>query len=108
MKILIGTGNSVTTTFNPTEKTVTFSGAYNFDISPENTSIWDSTTSSWVLGGGTTVSASAEEVTFTAGLPVQTLRLSAAPSGAASGDTLVIITDCPDSVALYNATNSIA
>ena len=48
--------------------------------------------------------ASANDITFSGGLPVQQIQLSSAPSGAASGDTLVIITECPDDVAIYNAT----
>ena len=105
MKIQIGTGNSVSCAFNPTAKTLTFTGAYNFDIEPSGTSVWDSTVSEWILGGPTGLtSASANSITFSGGLPVQQIQLSAAPSGAASGDTLVIITECPDDVAIYNAT----
>lgn len=105
MKIKIGEGNAVSCTFNPTAKTLTFTGAYNFDIEPENTSVWDSTISQWILNGPTgLVAASANPITFTGGLPVQQIQLSAAPTGAASGDTLVIITECPDDVAIYNAT----
>lgn len=105
MKIKIGTGNAVSCAFNPTAKTLIFSGAYNFDIEPSNINVWDSTLSTWLLGGPTsTVSASAEDVTFSGGLPVQTIRLSAVAASAASGDTLVITTECPDDVALYNAT----
>lgn len=104
MRIKIGTGNSVSAAFNPTAKTLTFTGAYNFDINPSTMDVWDSTISEWILGGTTgTVAASAAPVTFSGGLPVQTIQLSAAPSGAASGDTLVITCDCPDTVALYNA-----
>lgn len=105
MKIIIGTGNAVSCAFNPTAKTLTFTGAYNFDIEPGNTSVWDSTISQWILNGPTGLaSASANPITFTGGLPIQQLQLSAAPSGAASGDTLVIVTECADDVALYNAT----
>lgn len=105
MKIKIGTGNAVSCAFNTTAKTLTFTGAFNFDIEAGNTTVWDSTISEWILNGPTgLVSASANDITFTGGLPVQQLQLSAAPSGAASGDTLVIITECPDDVAIYNAT----
>ena len=105
MKIRIGTGNAVSCAFNPTAKTLTFTGAYNFDIEPENTSVWDSTISQWILNGPTgLVAASANPITFTGGLPVQQLQLTDVPAGAASGDTLVIITECADDVALYNAT----
>lgn len=105
MKIKIGEGNAVTCAFNTTNKTLTFSGAYNFDIEAGNTTVWDSTISEWILGGPTgLVAASANDIAFSGGLPVQQIQLSAAPSGAASGDTLVIITECPDDVAIYNAT----
>ena len=104
MRILIGTGNSVSAAFNPTAKTLTFTGAYNFDINPSTLDVWDSTISQWIVGGTSTASASANTVTFSGGLPVQQIQLSAAPSGAASGDTLVITCDCPDSVAIYNKT----
>lgn len=107
MKIQIGLGNAVSCAFNPTAKTLTFTGAYNFDVEPGNLSVWDSTISQWILGGPTgLVAASANPITFTGGLPVQQIQLSAAPSGAASGDTLVILTECPDDVAIYNATVS--
>ena len=103
MRIKIGEGNAVSAAFDPTEKTLTFTGAYNFDINPATMDVWDVTTSEWILGGDTTVSASAAPVTFDGGLPVQVIQLTDAPSGAASGDTLVITCDCPDTVALYNA-----
>lgn len=104
MRIRIGQGNAVSAAFNPTARTLTFTGAFNFDIEPATMDVWDSTISQWVLGGTSTTSASAAPITFSGGLPVQTIQLSAAPSGAASGDTLVITCDCPDSVAIYNAT----
>lgn len=106
MKIKIGLGNAVSCAFNPTAGTLTFTGAYNFDIEPTGISVWDTTISEWILGGPTgTAAASANPITFSGGLPVQQLQLlSAAPSAAASGDTLVILTECPDDVALYNAT----
>lgn len=105
MKIKIGEGNAVSCTFNTTEKTLTFTGAYNFDIEPGNTTVWDSTISAWILNGPTGLTAaSANPITFTGGLPVQQIQLSDVPGTAASGDTLVIITECPDDVAIYNAT----
>ena len=103
MRILIGTGNAVSAAFNPTAKTLTFTGAYNFDIEPATLDVWDSTLSAWVVGGTSTTSASAAPITYSGGLPVQTIQLSAVPASAASGDTLVITCDCPDNVALYNS-----
>ena len=104
MRIRIGQGNAVSAAFNPTAKTLTFTGAFNFDIEPATMDVWDSSVSAWVLGGTSTTSASANAITFSGDLPVQTIQLSAVPAGAASGDTLVITCDCPDSVAIYNKT----
>lgn len=103
MRIKIGEGNAVSAAFNPTAKTLTFTGAYNFSIDPSSLNVWDNTISGWVCGGTSTTAASAAPITFTGGLPVQVIQLAAAPSGAASGDTLVITCECPDAVALYNA-----
>jgi len=103
MRIKIGEGNAVSAAFDPTAKTLTFTGAYNFDIEPATLNVWDSTLSTWVLGGTSTNAASAAPVTFSGGLPVQTIQLAAVPASAASGDTLVITCNCPDTVALYNA-----
>lgn len=104
MRIKIGEGNAVSAAFDPTAKTLTFTGAYNFSIDPSSLNVWDSTLNKWVVGGSNnTVSASAAPITFSGGLPVQVIQLSAAPSGAASGDTLVITCECPETVALYNA-----
>jgi len=104
MRIRIGQGNAVSAAFNTTAKTLTFTGAFNFDIEPATMDVWDSSVSAWVLGGTSTTSASAAPITFSGGLPVQTIQLSAVPAGAASGDTLVITCDCPDAVAIYNKT----
>lgn len=103
MRIIIGQGNAVSAAFDPTEKTLTFTGAYNFSIDPSSLNVWDESVSAWVVGGTSTTAASAAPVTFDGGLPVQVIQLASAPSGSASGDTLVITCDCPDSVAIYNA-----
>jgi hypothetical protein len=108
MKIILGTGNAVTTTFDVTNKLLTFTGAYNFDIIPDETTIWNSTRSAWMwngsVSGAAASAASAEVQTYSAGVPVQYIRLSSLPASSASGDTLVITTECPVSVATYNAT----
>jgi hypothetical protein len=108
MKIILGTGNSVTTAFNVSEKLLTFTGAYNFDILAEESSIWNSTRNAWMWNApeGSTASASAasgEAITYSGGLPVQYIRLNALPASSASGDTLVITCDCPGDIAQYNA-----
>jgi len=107
MKIILGTGNAVTTTFDVTNKLLTFTGAYNFDIIPDDTTIWNTTRSAWMwntsVTGAAASAASAEVITYSGGLPVQYIRLNALPASSASGDTLVITTECPADIALYNA-----
>lgn len=106
MKILIGTGNAVTTTLNTTAKTLTFAGAYNFDIIPDGSFQVYSTTGGKYLYDAPTmpdVTATASN-SFVAGLNVQVVTFSAVPAGISNGDTLVIYCDCPNDVALYNAT----
>jgi hypothetical protein len=107
MKIILGTKNTVTTTFDVANKLLTFTGAFNFDIVPDETAIWNTTRSAWMWNGAVTgavaTAASAEPITYTGGLPVQYIRLNALPASSASGDTLVITTECPKDVAIYNA-----
>ena len=78
------------------------------DIQPANLQIWNSTRSAFMWGGGTSattgVTMSGGVTTYTAGLPVQTLTLSAIPANSANGDTLVIMLEVPDTIALYLAT----
>jgi hypothetical protein len=107
MKIILGTKNTVTTAFDVANKLLTFTGAFNFDIVPEETTIWNTTRSAWMwntsVTGAVATAASAEPITYTGGLPVQYIRLNALPASSASGDTLVITTECPAGIALYNA-----
>lgn len=106
MKILIGTGNSVSTVLDVTAKTLTFNGAYNFDIIPSGSFQVYSTTASKYLYDAFSlpnITATASN-SFVAGLNVQVVTFSAIPSGIADGDTLVIYVDCPNDVDLYNAT----
>ena len=105
MKILIGTGNSVTTTLDVTAKTLTFSGAYNFDIVPDNSfQVYSTTASKYLYDVDTIPSATASATTsYVAGLVVQVVTFSAIPAGIADGDTLIIYCDCPPDVALYNS-----
>lgn len=107
MKILIGTGNSVTTTLNTTAKTLTFNGAYNFDIIPSGSFQVYSTTGAKYLYDAKTMPDVTAEVTnsFVSGLNVQVVTFSSIPSGIANSDTLIIYVDCPDNVAMYNALN---
>lgn len=108
MKILIGTGNAVTCTFSASAKTLAFAGAYNFDITPQSLQVYNTTRSAFMYGGDTSattgVTITGGVTTYTAGLPIQTFTLSAVPGSSADGDTLVIFCECPDSIAIYNAT----
>ena len=105
MKILIGTGNAVTTTLNTTAKTLTFAGAYNFDIIPSGSFQVYSTTAGKYLYDAFSlpnITATASN-SFVAGLNVQVVTFSEIPSGIANNDTLIIYCDCPNNVANYNA-----
>jgi hypothetical protein len=106
MKILIGIGNAVTTTLDTTAKTLTFAGAYNFDIIPEGSfQVYSTTAGKYLYDAFSlpSITATASN-SFTAGLNVQVVTFSAIPSGIENSDTLVIYCDCPNDVALYNAT----
>lgn len=112
MKIKIGLGNQMSTTFNPAAKTLSVIGAYNFDIEPQNLEVYDSSLSAWVYGGDSTATILAvsgyddqfvQRVYQPGSLPLQTVQFSAVPSGAASGDTLQVFCEVPDDVAIYNA-----
>jgi len=105
MKILIGTGNAVSTTLDTTAKTLTFAGAYNFDIIPSGSFQVYSTTGGKYLYDASTmpdVTATASN-SFVAGLNVQVVTFSAIPSGIANNDTLVCYVDCPPDIAEINS-----
>lgn len=110
MRIKIGLGNSVTVAFDPTTKTLAFTGAYNFDLYETGISVWNTTRSAFMIVGqlppvgDPPVYPPIKTITYVGGLPVQTLTLSSIPASAASGDALVITCECPDDVAIYNAT----
>ena len=106
MKILIGTGNAVSTTLDTTAKTLTFAGAYNFDIIPSGSfQVYSTTASKYLYDAFSlpSITATASN-SFVAGLNIQVVTFSAIPAGIANGDTLVIYVDAPNDVALYNAT----
>ncbi len=108
MKILVGTGNAISTALDTSAKTLSFSGAYNFDIVPDgNFSVYSSTASKWLWGGGTTGAVpgttAVRTTSLVAGLTVQIITFNQIPSGVANGDTLIIYVDCPDSIADYNS-----
>jgi len=104
MRIKIGVGNAVTAAYDKANRTVTFTGAYNWDIDPSGVEVYDTTISAWLIGNGATVT---KAVTATISIPnttIQTLTLSEVVSTSANTDTLVIYCECPDDVAIYNAT----
>ena len=111
MKVKLGLGNLVTYTFNPTAKTLAVSGAYNFDIEPQNLEVYDGTLSAYIYGGNSTATivpivTNGPLVTRTyspAALPLQTVKFSSVPAGAASGDTLAVYCEVADDVAIFNA-----
>jgi len=112
MRIKLGLGNLVTYSFNPSAKTLAVTGAYNFDIEPQNLEVYDGTLSAWIYGGDSTasivaISGSTDQFvarTYSpASLPLQTVTFSAVPSGAASGDALAVYCEVADDVAIYNA-----
>ena len=104
MRIKIGVGNAVTAAYDKANRTVTFTGAYNWDIDPSGVEVYDTTISAWLIGNGATVT---KAVTATISIPnttIQTLTLSEVVSTSANTYTLVIYCECPDDVAIYNAT----
>ena len=112
MRIKLGLGNLVTYAFNPTAKTLAVTGAYNFDIEPQNLEVYDGTLSAWIYGGDSTASIVAvsgyadqfvQRTYSPAALPLQTVEFSVVPASAASGDTLSVFCEVPDNVAIFNA-----
>jgi len=103
MKIKLGLGNLITYTFNPTAKTLAVTGAYNFDIEPQNLEVYDGTLSAYIYGGNSAATATVARTFIPSSLPLQTVTFSAVPAGAASGDTLAVYCEVPDDVAIYNA-----
>ena len=103
MKIRLGLGNLVTYTFNPTAKTLSVIGAYNFDIEPENLEVYDAALSAYIYGNNSTTTATVALTYTPASRPVQTVTFDKVPAGAASGDTLYVYCEVPDDVAIFNA-----
>jgi hypothetical protein len=103
MKIKLGLGNLVTYTFNPTAKTLSVIGAYNFDIEPENLEVYDIALSAYIYGNNSTTTATVARTYTAAARPLQVVTFDKVPAGAASGDTLSVYCEVPDNVAIYNA-----
>lgn len=109
MRIQIGVGNAVTTVTSVSAKTITFSGAYNFDISTDQLSIYNVTRSAYVFwqdpqGTANRVTTDGAVATTVAGAITQTITfVGDFPASAADGDVLLIYLECPDVIATYNA-----
>lgn len=103
MKIKLGLGNLVTYTFNPTAKTLSVTGAYNFDIEPQNLEVYDGTLSAYIYGGNSTTTATVARTFVASSLPLQVVTFDKVPAGAASGDTLAVYCEVADDVAIFNA-----
>lgn len=107
MKIRLGSGNNLTVAVSLSTKTFTIFGAFNFDVDPNSITIFDNTIGKWVLGGPDNLAtATALPVTYSTedGYPVFGIQLDVLPEGFDSSDALVICLECPDDVAIYNAT----
>lgn len=107
MKIQFGVGNSITTAFTASTKKVAVSNLVNADITPSNIEIYNSTRSSWMIGGDSTAVATVD-ITKVGGKPVFTLTLDKLPASSADGDTLVCFAEIPDGKAIYNAEAQVA
>jgi hypothetical protein len=103
MKIKLGLGNLITYSFNPTAKTLAVTGAYNFDIEPQNLEVYDVALSAYIYGNDSTATATVSRAFTAAGLPIQTVTFDKVPAGAASGDELSVYCEVADDVAIYNA-----
>lgn len=108
MIIQAGYGNQIVCTFVAGSKTLAIAGLYNtdFDLSSIK-SIYNTTRSAYMYGGGSTASATFATV-YTTGVPVSTITLSAVPASSADGDTLIVLLNVPDSVALYQSMSFLA
>lgn len=102
MKIKLGLGNLMTWTYDKAAKTITISGAYNWDIDPSSVEVYNNTIGAWMVGNGAATCTNTLTTTSTAH-PLQTLTLSSVPSSSANGDTLSIYCECADDVAIFNA-----
>jgi hypothetical protein len=102
MKIKLGLGNLIIWAYDKTAKTITITGAYNWDIDPTSVEVYNNTIGAWMVSNGAATCTSAITTTSTAH-PLQTLTLSSVPASSANGDTLSIYCECPDDVAILNA-----
>lgn len=99
MKIQLGGKyNSYTATLNVSGKTLTIAGVIGFDLTPRSlASIWDASlgTPAFIPVTGITVANIPVN-----GLPVWVYTFPSLPAGVANGDSLVILLDIPETIAL--------
>jgi hypothetical protein len=107
MKVQFGVGNSISTAFVASAKTVAVSNLTNADITPSNIEIYNTTRSAWMIGGDSTAVATVA-ITSVGGKPVFTLTLDKLPASSADGDALVGFAEIPDGKAIYNAEAQVA
>ena len=107
MKVQFGVGNSISTAFVASAKTVAVSNLTNADITPSNIEIYNTTRSAWMIGGDSTAVATVA-ITSVGGKPVFTLTLDKLPASSADGDALVGFAEIPDGKAIYNVEAQVA
>jgi hypothetical protein len=107
MKVQFGVGNSISTAFVASAKTIAVSNLTNADITPSNIEIYNTTRSAWMIGGDSTAVATVA-ITSVGGKPVFTLTLDKLPASSANGDALVGFAEIPDGKAIYNAEAQVA
>jgi hypothetical protein len=107
MKVQFGVGNSISTAFVASAKTIAVSNLTNADITPSNIEIYNTTRSAWMIGGDSTAVATVA-ITSVGGKPVFTLTLDKLPASSADGDALVGFAEIPDGKAIYNAEAQVA
>lgn len=106
MKVQFQNGNNYTIATNATNKTLTITNLLNADVTPTNLEVYNTTRSSWMIGGDSTATATVA-ITYAAGLPVFTLTLNKIPTSTANNDTLVTFIEIPSPEALQNSSDFI-
>ncbi len=111
--VRLGYGNALAAAFDASAKTLTITGLYNCDLTIGNfRSIYNTTRTAYMLGGNETPPTTGTPTgvvttSYSTGVPIITLTLNSVPASSANGDTLIILLDMPDNIALYNATTFI-
>ena len=107
--IKLGYGNALAAAFDASAKTVTITVLYNCDITIGSIkSIYNTTRSAYMYGGNETppttgTPSGVVTSSISTGVPIFTLTLNSLPASSANGDSLIILLDMPDDIALFNA-----